>query len=230
MNRIPENIMKEWQKIKKENYDDPYLTQTEFGIIEFSRKSMKEVRNIGNLSYDKYLDAQCDWNGTVRHWFQTCYYEGGGYDFKGRIEKKTKDKICFEKIYVSGLYYNSGGDCFEGKEEHVWMSSKGFEDFQVQDCVFFTADVYRYLKKSHGLVIDFGLENPFIFDKIEEYQLPSDKDIHDQTVDQMVCEVCWLADKCDHIYCMNENGRKMLMDAFDEICSKDINTEREVVR
>ena len=39
------------------------------------------------------------------------------------------------------------GVCFDGKEEHVWMSSSGFENYKVGDSVSFFADVYRYLKQ-----------------------------------------------------------------------------------
>ena len=35
-------------------------------------------------------------------------------------------------------------------KEHVWMSPKGFEEYEIGDSVSFFADVYRYVKTSNG--------------------------------------------------------------------------------
>lgn len=51
-----------------------------------------------------------------RHYFEMVY-RNCGLEFKGRIEKKNHRNICFERIYVSGMYMD--GVCFDDKEEHL---------------------------------------------------------------------------------------------------------------
>ncbi|MCF0131483.1 MAG: hypothetical protein HUJ71_07120 [Pseudobutyrivibrio sp.] len=86
-----------------------------------------------------------------RGWFMTCAH-AIPLGFAGQIERVTKDKICFKRIYVSGMYPD--GICFDGKEDHVWMDLKGFEEYSVGDSLEFFAEVYRYLKTSNGKLID----------------------------------------------------------------------------
>ena len=61
--------------------------------------------------------------------------------FKGCIERITKENILFKRIFVTGMYPDA--TFFDGKEDHVWMSRNGFEDYKVGDCVQFFAEVYR---------------------------------------------------------------------------------------
>lgn len=67
----------------------------------------------------------------IRHCFEYCYYSNAWCDFKGRISRfdKKKGKVIFNCIYVSGGLMD--GDCYEGKEEHVWMDIEPFEEYQV---------------------------------------------------------------------------------------------------
>ena len=109
-------------------------------------------------------------------------------EFAGQVEKINKDNICFKRIYVCGMFMD--GECFDGKEDHVWMSKEGFGDCQVGDCFSFFAEVYRYLKTSNGKMIDFGLRNPDNIKKIESYELPSDDELLMQSIDQIICETC----------------------------------------
>ena len=88
------------------------------------------------------------------------------------------------------------GECFDGKEDHVWMSIEKFEDYQVGDCLEFFAETYRYLKTSNGKQIDFGLRNPSGIKKVDSYKLPSDDDLLRQSVDQIICEACMFRDHC----------------------------------
>ena len=53
------------------------------------------------------------------------------------------------------------GDCYEGKEDHVWMDVKPFEKYQVGDCLRFGGEIYRYLKTGNGKQISFGIREPY---------------------------------------------------------------------
>ena len=48
-----------------------------------------------------------------------CYFERA-LEYAGQVEKINKDNICFKQIYVCGMFMD--GECFDGKEDHVWMS------------------------------------------------------------------------------------------------------------
>ena len=78
--------------------------------------------------------------------------------------------------------------CFEGKEEHVWMSITGFEEYDIGDAVSFFAEVYRYVKTSNGKQIDYSLRNPQSIQKIDAYTLPTDEDLKKQAVNEIICE------------------------------------------
>lgn len=127
-----------------EYYGDDIMVMSRFGNIDFSPDRKADIVGGKKLSYDDYLDIQIQSYGKQRSWFAMCYYNLPN-EFMGCIEKKAKKNICFQRIYVSGMYPD---DCsfFEGKEDHVWMDIHGFEDFKVGDCVSFYAEVYRYIK------------------------------------------------------------------------------------
>ena len=158
-----------WQKLKKEFYGTKTCVQSEYGTIDFDPDSMGDVVGGDKLTYDEYLDILMRSGKNVRGWFEMCYFETA-LEFAGQVEKINKDNICFKRIYVCGMFMD--GECFDGKEDHVWMSKEGFGD-----CFSFFAEVYRYLKTSNGKMIDFGLRNPDNIKKIESYELPSDDEL-----------------------------------------------------
>lgn len=221
--------MKEWGAVKKEYYGKNMLVITDYGLIDFSREGMSEVRRIGKLSYDKYLDAQKNSFGKARTWLQECYFSGLSRDFvycQGKIEKKTKTTLCFKRLYLDtqvldfgfGIYPNYDGGFF-GTEDHVWMSLDGFEKYNVGDCISFVAEVYRYLKTKNGIHIDYGLENPTDIEQINEYELPSEGDFARQTANNIYCnEICMFKEHCDGmsgIVCLaNENERTYVVETL----------------
>ena len=99
---------------------------------------------------------------------------GSSADFKGQILRfdQQKNKVLFKRIMVNGMYGDGIG--FVGKEDHVWMDRTGFELFNPGDCLWFEADIYRYMRKSDGKLIDYGLRNPDNIEKIESYEVPTD--------------------------------------------------------
>lgn len=134
----------------------------------------------------------------VKRAFERCYHSIP-LEFKGKIQKKNDKYICFEKIYISGMY--SDGTMYDGKEDHVWMELTGFESYHVGDAVSFGAEVYRYVKTSHGKSLDYGLRNPQGIRKIESYDLPSDEELRIQALKALRCEMCDMADFCNHTFC-----------------------------
>ena len=153
------------------------------GTVDFSPNSLKEVVGGERLSYNDYLDIQIQSFGKQRSYFKSCYYNHT-MGFKGQIEKITKDNICFNRIFVSGMYPD--GMMYDGKEEHVWMNKEGFEGYSIGDCLEFFAEVYPYLKTSNGKLIDYSLRNPAGIKKISSYDLPTEKDLIMQEVDQII--------------------------------------------
>lgn len=140
-----------------------------------------------------------------------CYYHmGGAYaDFKGKILRfdETKGKVLFKRIMLNGMYGDGTG--FYGKEDHVWMDKADFEEFSVNDCVQFEADIYRYMRKKDGKLIDYGLQNPKEIRKIESYEVPTDEELIDQQIRQLVCETCRYQEQCYFGMCIaNEQERE----------------------
>ncbi len=185
---------KEWAELLKDCYGTNTLAQTHWGLIDFSPDEVKKITGGEKLSYDEYLEIMHQTGNGTRPFFEQCYYSSCLSDFKGEIDKITKDKICFKRIFVGGIYCDGIG--FSGKEDHVWMDIKGFEEYTVGDCISFSADVYRYLKTSNGKSIDFGLRSPHSIRKIDSYDLPTDDDLLMQSIDQLVCEVCLFNEHC----------------------------------
>lgn len=202
---------------KKKMEDVNYMAKTvvwdEGGVIDYDSDAMKDVVGGENLSYPEYIEIQGRSEGKTRGAFQACFYEVA-LGFKGQVERRTRDKICFKRIYVEGMYRD--GECFEGKEDHVWMDLKGFEQFKVGDSVSFGAEVYRYLKTGNGKIIDYGLRNPQGIKAIEPYELPSDDDLLKQELDQIVCETCYLYDNCYGTCLLPKGQRKAKVDALFE--------------
>lgn len=182
------------------HYGDDILVLSEFGNIDFSLNGKAGVVGGERLTYDDYLDIQIQSSGKQRSWFAMCYYNLPS-EFMGCIERKTKKNICFKKIYVSGMYLDDC-DFFTGKEDHVWMDIRGFEDFKTGDCVSFYAEVYRYIKTGNGKVLDYALKCPQSIKQIESYRLPSDDDLIKQSVNQIICETCYLSEHCNKTCCL----------------------------
>lgn len=180
-------------------YGENIVVQTYDGSIDFAPEGYKDIVGAENFSYDDYIDVQIRSFGKTRGWFATCYYNMP-LSFKGVIEKKSNDNICFKRIMVDGMYPD--GVCFEGKEEHVWMSNQGFEECDIGDCVSFFAEVYRYIKTSNGKQIDYSLRNPENIQKITPYLLPTDDDLRRQAINEIICETCYLAEHCNRVNCM----------------------------
>ena len=199
------------------HYGGDIMVMSEFGNIDFSLNGKVDIVGGEKLSYDDYLDIQIQSYGKQRSWFAMCYYNIPS-EFMGCIEKKTKKNVCFKKICVSGMYPD--GDCFEGKEDHVWMDIQGFEDFKVGDCVSFYADIYRYIKTGNGKVLDYSLRNPQDIRQITSYELPSDDDLIKQSINQILCETCYLSEHCNKIYCLrNQEELQTLREQMSSMIS-----------
>ncbi|HAI92880.1 MAG TPA: hypothetical protein DCM21_10205 [Butyrivibrio sp.] len=210
-----------WKELVEEYSHSDYHLQTEFGIIDMSDDAMKDVYNGENLSYEEYLQALFNSRNARRHCFEYCYYSKAWCDFKGQISRfdKKKGKVVFNRIYISGGLMD--GDCYEGKEDHVWMSIEPFADYKEGDCLSFGGEIYRYLKTGNGRQISFGIRKPCDVKKIESYELPSDDDMLMQFVDQLVCEVCMFNEHCYMGMCIaneewREGMRKTLFNAAKE--------------
>ena len=191
--------MGNFNDFKKANYRQKVCASTEGGVVFFDPDSIKDVVGAEKMEYDEYLDVQIASLGKTRSYFTMCYFNIP-LEFKGQIERVTKDNICFERIYISGMF--SDGGMFDGKEEHVWMKKDGFEDYSTGDCLEFFAEVYPYLKTGKGKLIDYGLRNPQGIKKISNYDLPTEKDLIMQEVDQIICETCYLTEHCNRVFCM----------------------------
>ena len=168
------------------------------GLLNFDENAMKDIVGAEKLTYPEFIDIQIQTGKDYRGSFMLCYY----YDpieFKGEVETFGKGTICFKRIFVDGMYPD--GTMFEGKEDHVWMSAEGFGELQKGDCISFFAEAYRYVKTSNGKKLEFGLRNPKSVKKIEKYQLPTDDELLDQTLNQIICESCFLYDSCSRVSC-----------------------------
>lgn len=178
--------------------EDITCNLSEYGIVDFSPNGMKEVVGAEKFSYDEYIEVQLRSAEKQRTAFLNAVYNYV-LDYKGTIERKTAKAVCFNRIWLECMY--SDGVCFDVKEEHVWMDISGFEGFEVGDSLSFVADVYRYVKKSNGKTIDYGLRNPNDIKKIDPYTLPSDKELMAQGIDSIICEACYLSEQCNRQIC-----------------------------
>ena len=166
--------MKNHNQFLKTYYGTNTCLQAEGGVIMFNPDSQKEVVGAGKMTYDEYLDVQIASLGKMRLAFAELYFSIP-MGFKGEIEKVNKTRICFKRIFTTGMFFD--GDMFDGREDHVWMDKKGFEEYRVGDAVAFFAEVYRYVKTGNGKLIDYGLRNPTGIQKVEAYELPSNDEL-----------------------------------------------------
>jgi hypothetical protein len=213
-----------WKKFVEEYSHSGYCVQSDFGIIDTFENAMKDVHNGESLTYEKYLQALFDSRKIIRHCFEYCYYNHAMCSFKGQISgfDKKKGKILFNRIYISGVLMD--GDGYQGKEDHVWMDSKPFENYQIGDCLSFGGEIYRYLKTKNGKQISFGIREPDDISRIESYELPSDDDLIMQAVDQIVCEVCLFREHCYMGICIaDEKWREEMRTALFDAAKKGEN-------
>lgn len=194
--------------LKKANYGKNVCTQMEGGVIFFNPDSLKEVVGAGAMTYDEYLDVQFQSMGKMRSYFEMCYFNYA-MEFKGQIERVTKSNVCFERVFVRGMY--SDGEMFDGKEDHVWVEKPWFESYHIGDCVKFYADVYCYVKKGNGKLIDYSLRNPKGIKKIASYELPSDGDLIIQGINQIICETCFWSEQCNRVFCMRDSKERKIL-------------------
>lgn len=195
-------------------YGKENFVSSENGIIFFKPDSQEDVVGAEKMSYDEYLDVQL---ASLGHNYRSGFASGlFNYllEFKGQIEKIKTKHICFKRIFISGMYPD--GVMFDGKEDHVWMEKTGFEEFAVGDSVSFSAEVYRYVKTGNGKLIDYGLRNPVGIQKIEAYKLPSDQDLLEQEISEIICETCYLSEHCNRVSCLlpkeaKEEKKKQMM-------------------
>lgn len=191
--------MEDTNEFKKAHYGAKICVQAEGGVVMFDPDSRKEVVGAQNMTYDEYLDVQIASLGKIRREFVNLYFNIP-MGFKGEIEKINRTKVCFKRIFTTGMFFDGG--MFDGREDHVWMDKKGFEAFRVGDSVAFFAEVYRYVKTGNGKQIDFGLRNPEEIQKIPAYALPTDAELAEQSIGLMICETCWLSEQCSRTVCL----------------------------
>ena len=191
--------MENCSEFKKAHYGAKTCVQTEGGVVMFNPDSQKEVVGAEKMTYDEYIDVQIASLGKLRREFVNLYFNIP-MGFKGEIEKVNKTKVCFKRIFTTGMFFDGG--MFDGKEDHVWMDKKGFEEFQPGDSVEFFAEVYRYVKTGNGKQIDFGLRNPEGIKKVPAYKLPTDEELAEQDIRMIICETCYLGEQCNGAICL----------------------------
>jgi hypothetical protein len=196
-------VMENVNEFKNAHYGAKVTVALEGGVVLFDPESQKEVVGAEKMTYDEYLDIQIASLGKMRCEFMNLYFNIP-LGFKGEIEKKNRDRVCFKRIFTSGMFFDGG--MFDGREDHVWMDKTGFEEFQVGDSVEFFAEVYRYVKTGHGKQIDFGLRDPQGISRIAPYELPSDRELMEQSIRMILCESCWLSEQCNGVMCMRPKG------------------------
>lgn len=202
--------MSKWEDFKKAHYGKDICVHYNGGVIDFSPRSIQEVEHGAFKSYDEYLDVQMRSCDKSRDYFELCFYYGGGCtDFRGKIDRldPIKGKVIFKRIMVSGTY--SDGTGFYGKEDHVWMDQDGFTGFQPGDCLWFSAEIYRYMRRGNGKLIDYGLRAPATIRKTDAYMVPTDEELIEQQINQLVCETCRYYPHCSMGICIaNEQERR----------------------
>ena len=82
------------------------------------------------------------------------------------------------------------------------MELEPFNGYKVGECVRFWADIYRYLKTRNGLQISFGLCNPEMVVRVDDYHVPTDEELRMQAIDQIICEICMFREHCSPAVCL----------------------------
>lgn len=194
---------KHWKNMLGAFYETNTVTAD--GIV-FSKNFAKGIVGGEKLTYDECLELQWKSVGKKEHTkFKELYINQDMPIFKGQIDKINNEYVCFNRIFID--YMRMDGIFNVGKEDHVWMDKRSFKKYNIGDCVEFYAEVYRYIKTSNGKILDYGLRNPKDIKKIDKYQLPSDKQLQEQIINDILCESCFLYDQCDRSYCIR-NGKE----------------------
>ena len=188
----------EWSRLKEKYRGSDTVCITDEGTIDFSPQSFIETElNGSRLSYDEYLDIMRSSGNGVRKYLEQFFYSGIRYaDCRARIERTDRDKgrILFLSIFISGT--RGDGSIIDGKEDHVWIDKKGFEAFDENDCVSFTAEIYRYIKLGSGKRLDYSLRDPENIKRTDPYELPTDEALEKQAFRDLLCEVCPYSEQC----------------------------------
>lgn len=205
----------EWNNlVKKYRYRKVFI-QDEYGIFDFSEKSIKDIQNGQDLSYEEYLQILYDSRYDKRRWFEDAYYTDlMETSFKGKITKfdTKRGMVLFNSVDMTIFHMDGSGSI--GREDHVWMDAAPFEKFHVGDCVSFSAEIYRYLKTGNKRQISYGLRNPSLIRKIEKYELPTNDDLIMQFADQVTCEVCMYKEYCYGEPCLAEEWRSSMRNSI----------------
>lgn len=90
-------------------YGQKVIANTYDGVIDFNPEGYRDIVGAEKFTYDDYIDVQIRSFHKTRGWFATCYYNIP-LGFKGCIEKRTKENVCFKRIMVEGMYPD--GDWF----------------------------------------------------------------------------------------------------------------------
>lgn len=200
-----------WEEAKEMFNKTDAIVTLDVGTIDFSPKEMKAVVHGQFKSYDEYLEIQRKSCATNRRYFEECYYNFGGENsFKGEVIKinSANKTVLFKRIFISGIYDDGNG--FTGKEDHVWVTVSNTSLFLPGKSYSFEADVYRYMRHGKGgKSIDFGLRNLRHIKESTEYTLPSNEELIDQTIENLVCGICMFKKHCYGTFClMNEDDYK----------------------
>ena len=132
-------------------------------------------------------------------------------EFSGVIEKFGKSKVMFDKLlfWDNSAYYDIVEDYME---EHVWVnidSKKIPKNVHVGDTILFSGIIYLYRRKNGTL--DYGIGDFDFWEKVEDRVVPSEEKLEkehlDSAIREIVCETCPLYEKCDLLFCYNEEHR-----------------------
>lgn len=126
---------------------------------------------------------------------QGLFFDAGGFgNFKGKIIRRKKGHWCLiERVFVQWEYVL---DVLEDYENHVWIRLDKTEDknLKVGDCISFSGEVKPYRRRNGSY--ELGVDNIHFVEKIENYDLPSEKKLKKQFWNQINCEVCLFSEHC----------------------------------
>ena len=197
------NLIKKYPEFKnslKENYGSNIISIIDNGLIYFDPESKYDIIGAENLSYNKYLKLQIK---SAKHNCHSALINGllNGFScFTGRIESKSDDYVYFKQIEVAG--YTFDGERYTDTEFNIRIEADGFEDFKPGDCVWFNADVYRYIANTeeNDKVIDYGLQNVSNISKTHCYQ-PINYELYDRHIPELMCKICLHKNTCSKLDC-----------------------------
>lgn len=151
------------------------------------------------------------------------FYAIGGVcgQFKGKLTQFKEDRVLFQKLFIE--FDECMGDIIDGSEDHVWIFGKDAQlikqKAKVGDCLSFYGDAYVYKRKDK--TFDIGINNIQDVEIIDEYELPSQKELQIQTAQSFVCEICLYNSQCYGL-CINDEWRDKMMEAFIDAEASDV--------